>query len=188
MKLFLYALVLLVVIILAIFFGYKMKERQVDHSQPQITAALISGKIKDVGDLVAAELIYGGIVKLSEGQIPFITEKGFTMKYTATVRASIDATQIGVEVTDDTVKVSLPDSEIHSIDVDPDSIEFYDNKFAVFNWTEKQDVVDAIKAAREDAEANADIGHLEEKARRNSMRIIGRILSGLVGGRTLTVE
>ena len=188
MKLFLYAVILLVVIILAIFFGYKMKERQVESGQPQITAALISGKIQDVGDLVAAELIYGGIVKLSEGQIPFITEKGFTMKYTATVRASVDATQIGVEVTDDAVKVSLPDSEIHSIDVDPDSIEFYDNKFAVFNWTEKQDVVDAIKAAKQDAEANADISHLEEKARRNSMRIIGRILSGLVGDRTLTVE
>ncbi len=46
-----------------------------------------TGFLKAIGELATEEYTYTGIYKLSNGQIPFITKKGFTIVYTANFKA-----------------------------------------------------------------------------------------------------
>lgn len=43
--------------------------------------------LRAIGELATEEYTYTGICKLSNGQIPFITKKGFTIVYTANFKA-----------------------------------------------------------------------------------------------------
>lgn len=187
MKGFLYFLLLIIVAAVCLYAGFKYKESKVIRKEPKLTSEFISGKIREVSDLIAAELIYNGMLKVTQGQIPFITEKGFTMTYSAHVRSSIDISQIVIEVNGNNVSIQLPDSVIHSIDVDPDSIQFYDNKYSLFNWHDKGDVVEAIRTAKEDAEKNADIELLKRKAEKNARKVLSEVLSSTLEAESIQV-
>lgn len=187
MRTTLYILLLIIVAAVCAYAGFKFKEGRTTRKEPKLTSEFISGKIREVSDLIAAEMIYNGMLKVTQGEIPFITEKGFTMTYSANVRASIDISNIGVEVNGNNVSIMLPDSTIHSIDVDPDSIQFYDNKYALFNWHDKGDVVEAIKAAKEDAEANVDINLLKRKAEKNARKVLSEVLSSTLDAESIQV-
>ena len=187
MKTVLYVILLLAIAGVCLYAGFKFKESQVRKKEPKLTSEFISGKIREVSDLIAAELIYNGMLKVKQGEIPFITEKGFTMTYSAYIRASVDISQIGIEIDGNNVAIVLPDSEIHSIDVDPNSINFYDTKHALFNWSDKDDVVEAIKAAKADAEANADIALLKKKAEKNARKVLSEVLSSSLEADSISV-
>ena len=130
-------------------------------------------------------MLYSGLVIYSEGDIPLITKKGFSMRYTANIRAGIDFSKVTVKVSKDKVTVHVPEAEIQSVDVDSDSIEFYDERYALFNWTDKEDVVDAISISEEDASAHADVSGLLKRADKQTNAILKNILAGSVGDREL---
>ena len=118
--------------------------------EPELTSSFVNGKLEAVSDLTVSELSYTGLIRYSEGKIPFLTQNSFSMMYTASVRAGIDLSKAQVTVTGDEVVITLPECQVQSIDVDPESITFYDERFALFNWTEKDDIIDTVSAARQD--------------------------------------
>ena len=158
---------------LGIFVGYKLFHKE--EKKPEITSAFISSKIDEVSDLTSSEMTYNGVIYYKEGDIPFITQKSYTMSYTAEIRAGIDVSEVKVNVVGNTVVVKLPETEIQSINVDPNSVNFYDESHALFNWDNKKDGVEAIKNAEADVEANADLQELKSKATKNSKEIIENI-------------
>ncbi|MBO4591025.1 MAG: DUF4230 domain-containing protein [Eubacterium sp.] len=170
---------------LGLYIGYKLFNKK--EKKPEITSAFISSKIEEVSDLTAAEMTYNGIIYYKEGDIPFITQKSYNMSYTAEVRAGIDVSEVKVNVVGNTVVVKLPDTEIQSIDVDPNSVNFYDEKHALFNWDTKKDGVEAIKNAEADVEQNADLEELKSKATKNSKEIIESIIKDAVDEDTQVV-
>ena len=176
---------ILVIILLAVFAGCKAASFFYKNKQPEITAAYISERINNVSELTTAEMLYSGLVIYSEGDIPLITKKGFSMRYTANIRAGIDFSKVTVKVSKDKVTVHVPEAEIQSVDVDSDSIEFYDERYALFNWTDKEDVVDAISISEEDASAHADVSGLLKRADKQTNAILKNILAGSVGDREL---
>ena len=155
---------------------------------PEISAAYIENRISPASKLVSAELDYRGLIKYSDGKIPYLTQKAFSMIYSAKMRAGIDFSRIEVELGEDKVTVTLPPAEIQSVEIDPDSIEFYDEHLALFNWTNKEDAVDAIKAAREDLLSNADSEALKAKALEQAKALIAGLLEGSTGGLELEVK
>ncbi len=177
-----------VLLLIVAFASYKFSEMINKPDEPDITVSYITGKLSDASDLVTAELSYTGVVRYTDGDIPFLTQKAFSMIYNAEVKAGIDISQVDIQITDDKVIVTLPEVQILSVDVDPDSIEFYDEKSALFNWSDKQDVVEAISAAESDVEANADITELKARARTQSEVIITGILKDSIGERTLEIK
>ena len=110
------------------------------------------------------------------------------MTYEAQVKAGIDASAIEVEVTDKEVVVTLPAAEIQMSYVNPDSIQFYDEKMALFNWTEKTDVTEAISSAEEDVAQKADIDGLLERASKQAEYIVKGLLEDAVGDLKLVVK
>lgn len=181
-------LFIVVVILFGVFAGFKAGRMVYKDTQPEITTAYISGKINGVSELTTAEMLYSGLVIYSEGEIPLLTQKGFSMRYTANIRAGIDFSEISIKITDSKVVVKVPEAKVQSIDVDPDSIEFYDERYALFNWTDKRDVVDAISISKEDATAHANVEELIKKAYVQTGTVIKNILEDSVGDRELVIE
>ena len=177
-----------IVILFGVFAGFKAGRMVYKDTQPEITTAYISGKINGASELTTAEMFYSGLVIYSEGEIPLLTQKGFSMRYTANIRAGIDFSEIGIKVTDSKVVVKVPEARVQSVDVDPGSIEFYDERYALFNWTDKKDVIDAISISKEDASAHANVEELIKRAYVQTGTVIKNILEGSVGDRELVIE
>lgn len=156
--------------------------------EPELTSAFVSGKLEAVSELTAARLTYTGLIKYSEGRIPFLTQNSFSMIYTANVRAGIDLQKAEVEVREDAVVITLPECEVQSIEIDESSIEFYDERWALFNRTEKEDILDMVSAAKEDVSGKADIESLLDQARLQTEHIIRGLLEDAVGERELVIQ
>ncbi len=154
----------------------------------RVTVEYVSGKLENIGKLSTAEMVYSAICTVGEGSIPFITKNGFSMVYSARIRAGINVNEIEIMVTEETVNVVIPKAEIDTLHVLPDSITFFDSKFALFNWTTKEDVTTAIALAESDLSKAPDIDALIERANENAMIIIESILKDSIDDKTLNVS
>lgn len=152
-----------------------------------ISIEYLQKKLENTSKLMTAEMTYQGIYTVQSGEIPLLTKNGFKMSYEATVTAGIDTSLIMFEVTDDKVTVLLPDSTIQGIHVDPNSIQFFDEKKALFNWSKKIDVTEAITQAEADAKSQADVDGINRKASLNAKRVIRSLLIDAIGDRELEV-
>lgn len=156
--------------------------------EPELTSAFINGKLETVSELTAARLTYTGLIRYSEGKIPFLTKNSFSMIYTARVRAGIDIGEAGIDIQEDQVVITLPECEVQSIEIDEGSIEFYDEQWALFNRTEKEDVIDMVAAAKADVSEKADLESLLLSARDQAERIVRGLLEDAVGERALVIR
>ncbi|MBE5935275.1 MAG: DUF4230 domain-containing protein [Lachnospiraceae bacterium] len=156
--------------------------------EPTLSSTFISEKLERVSELTTAKLTYNGLVQYSDGKVPFITKKAFSMIYRAEVKAGVELSETDIAITDTTVTLTLPQVKVFSVDVDSNSIQFYDEKSALFNWTNKEDVVKAVKKAEEDVKKNADIEGLKEEAREQNESLIKGLLEGTLGGRELIIK
>ena len=156
--------------------------------EPEITSSFINNKIEAAGELTSAKIIYNGLVRYSDGEIPFLTKKAFTMIYRAQVSAGIDTEKVTASVTDSKVTVRLPEVEILDIHVDADSIQYYDEKFALFNGEKREDAIQAIQKAEKDVRENGDMESLKENARKQTEVLLAGLFEDVVGDRKLAVE
>ena len=102
---------------------------------------------------------------------------GDVYKRQAHIKAGIDLSKAKVDVSGETITVTLPKAEIQDITIDPDSLEFYDEKIALFNPQNKEDTVTALQAAKEDAEKNAADSELLTTANEQAQRLIQELLA-----------
>ncbi len=165
--------------------GYR---RYTAPKEPELTSAFVSGKLEAVSELTNARLTYTGLIKYSEGKIPFVTKNSFSMIYTAKVRAGLDIRQAEIDIQEDQVVITLPECEVQSIEIDEDSIEFYDEQWALFNRTEKEDVIDMVAAAKADVSEKADMESLIQNARTQTERIVRGLLEDVIGERALVIQ
>lgn len=180
------AAVLSVMIVFALgFCGGILYQRQAD--RPTVDAAVISQEIREMSELVTAELSYHGLVRVTDGQIPYLTRKSFGMIYTADILAGTDVSRADVRVTDTDVTVRLPASQVTSLSIDAESIRFYDEQWAIFNRTKRDDVTQAITLAETNARGAADIDALCERADEQAESVIRSLVTPMIGGRELTV-
>ncbi len=177
------------IILVSGFIGYRIRGMMEDRRKPKVTSSYLESKISEASDLTSAELSYDGLLEVTEGKIPFITEKGFSMRYTAKIRSGINVSDVKISVSDEEVIVTVPRSDVQSVYVDPESIEFFDKKFALFNWSSNYDVVDAIAAAEDDAIAHTElINELNQKADQQTESVLRGLLEDAVGERELTFK
>ncbi len=144
--------------------------------EPRVTATSIEERLSKCSDLTTARLDYRGIIKYEEGDIQYINKKSFSMIYDAHIKAGIDLSEAQVTVKDKEITVSFPEPEIQDITVDPDSLEFYDEKLALFNWTKKEDTQNAMKKAEEDAAEKAARTDLLSQAAEQARTVVTALL------------
>lgn len=156
-------------------------------NEPELTSTFINNKLQEAGELTSAKMIYNGLVRYSDGEIPFLTRKAFTMIYRAEVRAGIDLEKVEVSVTDSKVTIKVPDTEVQDVHVDADSIQYYDEKFALFNGEKREDAIEAIQKAEEDVRENGDVEELKSTAAEQVKVLMESLFGDSVGDRELVI-
>lgn len=170
--------------ILGILLGRWLEQKK----KPIINGTVIQQKISMCSDLTTSTLDYHGAVNFEEGDIPWITQKTFTMEYDAHVEAGIDLSKTKVEVQDTVIYVTIPDVEIQNVVIDPNSLTFTNESFALFNWKEHEDVAEALQYANDDAELHADETRLREQARTQAEEVIRTLLDPIIEDENNTYE
>lgn len=152
-------------------------------TSPQITvnSSTVTEQLTKCQDLVTAKLEYTGLVTYEEGHISFIDKKGFTMTYNADVNAGVSLGDAKVDVEGTDINIQLPKATLKSISIDPDSLKFYDQKFALFNWQNREDTQSALKIAKKDAESKVNDSKLLEQADEQAKTAVEALFSPLTG-------
>lgn len=147
-----------------------------------LSSTSIQEQLSNTSELATAKLEYRGLVRYENGEIDFINKKSFSMVYDAEVRAGVDLSQANVEVSGKTVTVALPQAQMLGVEIDPNSIEFYDSSFALFNWENKQDTAEALKVAQQDAEGRVDEAGMLEQANQQAHTLVENLLQPFAEG------
>ena len=153
-------------------------------NKKDVTIDYLTGKLQDIGELATQEVTYTSRVQIEKGSIPFITKKGFTMKYNATLKAGVKMENLDITQKNQKFIISVSHAEFLEVPhIDPNSIKFVDEKKAVLNWNNKDDVAEAIAKAEEDVDENPtiDTTMLLERADDNFSKIVHNLLDDLVG-------
>jgi len=118
-----------------------------------IKSSYIIKEIKESSELTTAKITYTGFHKYEDEGARFLNRGDFTMTFDATNRTGINLDEVKVKVNNFTkkVKITIPEAKVLDINVDESSIQFYDTKFALFNFDSREDVTKAINEAKEDA-------------------------------------
>ena len=182
--------VVIVIIIISLIGGALLHKRYLDKKEKEkrITSLEVSQTLESASDLTTEKIVYQGLVHYEEGDIPFIDKKSYNMTYTAEIDAGVDVSEIEVTDTGEKIIIEIPDSEVQSVYVDPDSIEFHDESFALFNWDDKQDGVDAVKLAETDAKEHADIDTLKKEADNHARELIENLFSDAIRDQQVEVR
>lgn len=167
------AVVASIALIMVGFLGAKL----LDKDDVKVSAASIEERLSKCSDLTTARLDYRGLIRYEDGDIQYINKKSFSMIYDAHIKAGIDLSQAKVTVSGKKITVTIPKPEIQDIVVDPDSLEFYDEKLALFNWTKKEDTTKAMDAAKKDAEDRAAQTELIAQASEQAKTVISTLLT-----------
>ncbi len=157
-------------------------------AQPKVDAKSLMERLEDSSELTVSKNFYTGIVRFEEGSIKFIDKNGFTMKYEAEIDAGFELENVSIDVNDDSVVVTVPEAKILSVSIDPDSLEFYDNKVSLFKTDRKEATKQALQAAQKDAEEHATSKGILDEANKRASVIFKGILEGGVGNREIIVN
>lgn len=156
--------------------------------EPKVSAAMITEQLSQCSELATARLDYRGLIQYSDGDIPLINQKSFSMVYNAKIKAGIDLAQAKVTISGKVIKVQLPKPQILDVTVDSDSLEFYDEQFAIFNWTNKEDTAKALSYARDDAQEKAGQTGLLEEARKQAETVVNTLIVPITDSDEYKVE
>lgn len=152
-------------------------------TEPKVTvsAAAIEERISQCSKLTTAQLDYRGLIRYTEGEIPFINKKSFSMVYVAHVTAGIDLSKAQVEVNKNHVIITLPAAVMQEVIIDPDTIEFYDETASLFNWAKREDAAKAMEYAKEDAMNKIEESELLAQATAQAETVLRTLLAPVTG-------
>lgn len=184
----LHLFMLIIVVVAVLSLVYMVGKMLEENRKPEVTNAFISSKLETVSDLTTAKMTYNGLIRYEDGEIPILTQKSFFMVYRAEVRAGIDISKIQSSITETEVILYVPKVDIQDIDIDETSIQFYDEKVALFNWTEREDTLDAIAEAKKDVKEKVDFEELNEKAKNQTEILLRGLFEGTIGERELEIQ
>lgn len=159
--------------------------------ESEIDTSYILAKLEKSSELTTSKLTYDGFNWYKDTGISLINRGDFMMVYTATARAGIDISKVKIttEYITKTIVISLPKAEILDIKVDPGSIKYYDEKFALFNFDKKEDANDAQKSAEEKARMDLEnFGILKSADEQAEVLIKGLIQDMIPKGYSLKVK
>lgn len=163
-------------VLVGIIAGFAIHNTFFAKATPTLTTTDIQEEIVQVSDLATAQLNYRGLVHYEEGNIKFIDKKAFTMVYDAEVKAGVDLSQSKIAIDGQTITITLPEATMQSIEIDPNTLEFYDQEYAIFNWQNRSDTAEALEMAKENAQEKVDQSELISQANDTAKTLVENLL------------
>ena len=152
---------LIISIILNVFLIFR-KNFKTDRNR-SIRTAILSG-IQNVNELATVRERFQSVISFSDGiKIPWLdynipgTKKRFMLRYYGTIICGCDLSKAQISERDEnnTVKISIPRSEILDVYADMNSFEIYDQSSGIFN---------SIKLEDQNREVISDLATVKENA------------------------
>ena len=140
-------------------------------------------QLKKTSKLTASEMEIDGVSKYSDKSgIKFLTKGGFTMSYHCTVQSTIDLTEASVEksIVPKKIIVTVPKAKIGDVIFDESKTKFYDEKIAIFDFDDKDDLNRAYTQAKKEAKALAKDKGLLELAENNTGDLITELIKTII--------
>ena len=170
------AIVVVVVIMAGSIIGYRKIEGifNPEKDGPEITTTVVSRQLQTMRDLTTAKETDYGFEEFSEGKVSYVNKKKFTMFYSYEIRAGVDLSKAKIAVDNEarTISITLPQAELQSVSVDPDSLKFFDVENSLFNGNNVTDTADALKEAKAAASNKANKSELLQEANDQAVEIV----------------
>ena len=161
------------------------------NGQEKVDTEMLINTLQEASELTTAKLNYTGMTKFEDKGVAFINKADFTMVYKATARIGIDVADVKVTA-DDTKKIvyiTIPKAEVQDVKVEASSIQYFDEKFALFNVDEKEDGNKAIALAEEEAKKEIDkMGGLDMADNQAATLIKGILANAIPDGYKIEVK
>lgn len=155
--------------------------------EPVIDVRTIEREIKSIGDLCTSEYSFTAIDTISKDRIDlwFVklpwTESSAILKYSGTVTAGIDFTQVTVEADHGsrTLCITLPPARIISSELDFKSFELLDVKNGLFNSISIEDTNKSLDVLVETETAEAIDSGILDRAQLNAEDIVTNLFRSI---------
>ena len=163
----------------------------IHNTEQKVDTEMLINTLQESSELTTAKLNYTGMTKFKDKGVAFINKADFTMVYKATARIGIDVKD--VKVTADDIKkivyITIPKAEVQDVKVEASSIQYFDEKFALFNVDEKEDGNKAIALAEEEAKKEIDkMGGLDMADNQAATLIKGILANAIPDGYKIEVK
>mgnify|MGYP002801596414 FL=1 len=138
------SLILAGVALAAVCFGAGFFTGGRSQEEPQLSSVTVEQQLQQISQLATTRYAYTNMGQFERGsdfygiRIPFTTSR-FIVSYSGVITAGVDLSQARVEVTGEQVTVTLPAAQILSHEIDPDSLEVFDETRSIFNPITIQD-------------------------------------------------
>lgn len=143
-------------------------------------------------ELTTAKLKITGIEQYKDAGAMIINRSDFIMVYSATIRAGVELKEVKIEsntTNPNEIIIKMPKAKIFDCHVDQNEIQYFDEKFALFNVDSKEDANKACALAEQDGIKEAEATGILEFAETEAEYVIKDILTpALPEGYTLTVK
>lgn len=115
---------------------------------------ILESTLKNASELTAINYLYVGETTFVDKGVKFISRSDFSMRYNAIARIGIDLEKVKIEADDEkkVILINIPKAEVLDADLQEDTINFYDEKFSLFNMDEREDSAKAIDLAEKDVQ------------------------------------
>ncbi len=167
-------IIIVIVMVLSLACGYFIGK---NFNGWKVKEGLVVEQLKKCSELSTAISTQSGSIKLTDGSIPFITKKEFTMSYVANIRTGVDLSDAKTKVSLKKVEVKIPHSEILDISFDEEGLKFYDVSQAIINWRNHNDVKEGLAIARKKVKKDINKSDVLEKADEQVVDTIERLLT-----------
>lgn len=168
-------IIIIIVIVLLVLFLIYNKNEKLD------TKYLIT-TLEKASELTTAKLNYTGMSEFEDQGIAIINRSDFIMVYKATARAGIDVKEVKINVDNinKVVWLTIPKAKILEVKVDSESIKYFDEKFSLFNFDDKEDANKANALAEKKAKEELSNMGVLEMADTQSEALIKGLLQDVV--------
>ncbi len=191
-KLLLTGVVICAVVGLAAFLGGRYSNRPAEMLPPD--PIVLQSRLTDIAELATVSYYYTNMGQFENSndfygvKLPFTTKR-FILSYDGVIKAGIDLGQAVISLEGKELVVHLPAATILSHEIDPDSVEVFDEKTSIFNplrvkeFTQFQ--ADQQDAMEEKAVNNGILAEAREKAQGHVRLLLEKAIPEEY---TLTVE
>lgn len=122
--------------------------------QETLTIAPESSKMRAIFQLATMECYYHNVAKYSEkdasGALWWKKDKRFWVEYEGIVTLGVDASEIAIDINEDTVTITLPPAKVFGAKIDEKSLTeesfFVDKKSADIKWLDQSEAIKDAQA------------------------------------------
>lgn len=191
-KLLLTGVVICAVVGLAAFMGGRYSNRPEKMMPPD--PIMLQSRLTEISELATVSYHYTNMGQFENSndfygvKIPFTTKR-FILSYDGVIKAGIDLSQAVVGMEGKEVVIHLPAATVLSHEIDPDSVEVFDEKTSIFNPLHVKEFAqfqaDQKDAMEEKAVDNGILAEGRERAQNNVRLLLEKTIPE---GYTLTIQ